>query len=131
MGLSRPQTYWDWSCVLDRLRRDLRETVLQAHDKGRSTFAYGSSTKGNVILQWANLGHELIAGAADRSPAKWGLYTVGTGIPIMSEEAARLLHPDHFLLLPYAFKQEFFEREALWKKKGGRWIVPLPRVEVV
>lgn len=131
MGLTDPASYQAWGRRLEQVRRDLRAVLHQAHSQGLSTFAYGSSTKGNVILQWAGLDRELVQGAADRSPAKWGLYTVGSGIPIMSEEAARLLRPGRFLMLPYAFRQEFLEREDLWRKQGGKWIIPLPNVEVV
>ena len=73
----------------------------------------------------------LVEGAADRDPSKWGKYTIGTSIPIMSEEHARAAKPDYFLVLPYAFRDEFLEREKEFRARGGKFIFPLPQFEVV
>jgi len=105
--------------------------INQEVSKGKSVWVYGASTKGNTILQYYGLDNKLITGAADRSPEKWDLYTIGTGIPIHSEYAARQQKPDYFLVLPYAFLDEFMEREKKWRAGGGRFIVPLPDFRVV
>lgn len=99
--------------------------------KGKKIYIYGASTKGNVILQYYGLDNSLITAAAERSPEKWGKYTVGTWIPIVSEEEARKAAPDYFLVLPWAFFDEFYEREATWRANGGKFIVPLPEFRVV
>ena len=99
--------------------------------KGKTVYVYGASTKGNVILQYYDLGPDLITAASERSPEKWGKYTIGTWIPIISEEEARKAQPDYFLVLPWAFFDEFYEREAEWRSKGGKFIVPLPEFKVV
>ena len=111
----------------DKCVRFIREEVA----KGKKVYVYGASTKGNTILQYYGLDHNLIEGASERSPWKWGRYTVGTVIPIFSEEDARNAQPDYFLVLPYAFFKEFYEREKEWRKKGGKFIVPLPEFRVV
>src|SRR3989338_5934762 len=94
--------------------------------RGKRVYVYGASTKGNVILQYYGLDHKLITAAAERSPEKWGKYTVGTWIPIVSEEEARKAKPDYFLVLPWAFFDEFYAREKDWRAQGGKFIVPLP-----
>ncbi len=99
--------------------------------KGKKVFVYGASTKGNTILQYYGLDGSLIEAAAEKSPWKCGKYTIGTMIPIVSEEEARKAQPDYFLVLPYAFFDEFYEREEEWRKKGGRFIVPLPNFKVI
>jgi len=99
--------------------------------RGKRVYVYGASTKGNVILQYYGLDHTLITAAAERSPEKWGKYTVGTWIPIVSEEEARRAKPDYFLVLPWAFFREFYEREKDWRMGGGKFIVPLPEFRVV
>lgn len=98
---------------------------------GKKVYVYGASTKGNVILQYYGLDASLITAAAERSPEKWGKYTIGSWIPIVSEEEARKAQPDYFLVLPYAFFREFYEREREWRSRGGRFIVPLPEFRVV
>ena len=99
--------------------------------KGKTVYVYGASTKGNVILQYYGLDSELITAAAERSPEKWGKYTIGSGIPIVSEDEARKAQPDYFLVLPWAFFNEFYKRESDWLSKGGKFIVPLPEFRVV
>ena len=99
--------------------------------RGKTVYVYGASTKGNVILQYYGLDHTLITAAAERSPEKWGKYTIGTGIPIISEEEARKAQPDYFLVLPWAFFNEFYEREVEWRLKGGKFILPLSEFRVV
>jgi hypothetical protein len=99
--------------------------------KGKTVYVYGASTKGNTILQYYGLDSSLIAAAAERSPEKWGKYTIGTGIPIITEEQARKEQPDYFFVLPWAFINEFYERETDWRKKGGRFIIPLPEFRVL
>ena len=99
--------------------------------EGKTVYVYGASTKGNVILQYYGLDSKLITAAAEKSPEKWGKYTVGTGIPIISEEQARAEQPDYFLVLPWGFFEEFYTREVNWRKKGGKFIVPLPEFRIV
>lgn len=109
--------------VVDFIRRE--------KEAGKRIWVYGASTKGNVILQWYGLDKSLIDGASERSSAKWGLVTAGTGIPICSEEEAREANPDYFLVLPYAFLEEFKDREREWRDRGGKFIVPLPELRIV
>ena len=105
--------------------------IKEEVNKGKKVYVYGASTKGNVILQYYGLDHTLITAAAERSPEKWGKYTIGTWIPIVSEEEARRAQPDYFLVLPWAFFNEFYEREKEWRLRGGKFIVPLPEFRVV
>lgn len=107
------------------------EFIQQEVGRGKTVYVYGASTKGNVILQYYGLDHRLIKAAAEKSPEKWGKYTVGTGIPIVSEAEARRARPDYFLVLPWAFFEEFYEREREWRAGGGQFIVPLPEFRVV
>lgn len=109
----------------------VRNFILEKKEEGARIWVYGASTKGNVLLQYYGLDHNIIEGAADRSPEKWGKVTIGTGIPIYSEEEARKADPDYFLVLPYAFLPEFLEREKDWHDRGGKFIVPLSEFKVL
>jgi hypothetical protein len=73
----------------------------------------------------------LISGIAERSPYKFGLRTVGTNIPIYSEEYMRKIKPDYLLILPWHFINEFKEREIEYLKSGGKFIVPCPKFEII
>jgi len=126
-------SFASFATKLGVIHRNLHGFISDEATKGKRTWVYGASTKGNVILQWAGLDDRLIHGAADRSPEKWGKFTAGTNIPIVSEASARSVLPDYFLVLPYSFLPEFVEREKdeFWRKRGGKFIVPLPEFKVV
>lgn len=116
---------------IDENRHKCVNFIKSEVEKGKTVYVYGASTKGNVILQYYGLDFKLITAAAERSPEKWGKYTIGTGIPIIPEEEARKAQPDYFLVLPWAFFDEFYEREVEWRKKGGKFILPLSEFKVV
>ena len=98
--------------------------------KGKRIFGYGASTKGNTILQYYGLNSKLIIAIADKDSTKWGKYTVGSNIKIVSEDQARK-EADYFFILPYAWLDTFVKREAKWKKKGGKFIVSIPNFKVI
>jgi len=116
---------------IDENRDKCVDFIKEEVKKGKTVYVYGASTKGNVILQYYGLNKELITAAAERSPEKWGKNTIGSWIPIVSEKEARQAQPDYFLVLPWAFFDEFYEREKEWRDKGGKFIVPLPEFRVV
>lgn len=116
---------------IDKNKKDCVEFIKQVVSEGKKVYVYGASTKGNVILQYYGLDNSLITAAAERSPEKWGKYTIGTWIPIISEEQARSENPDYFLVLPWAFFDEFYERERDWRARGGKFILPLPDFKII
>ena len=117
--------------LLDNAQK-LKLYLLREKAAGKRVYAYGASTKGQTILQFAGLDGSLIEAVGDADPAKWGKFTVGSGIPICSPEAFRQMLPDTVLLLPHAFKKEVAEQEAEqpWRKRGGRFVVVSPALEV-
>ena len=84
----------------------------------KKIYVYGASTKGNVLLQYFGLNNKIISAAVERNPQKFGRYTPGSKIPIISEIKARKNPPDMFLVLPWHFKKEILHREkALIRKE--------------
>ena len=105
--------------------------INKKNKAGKKIYLYGASTKGNTLLQYYGITSKLVPFAAERSPDKWKKYTIGTGIKIISEKKARILNPDFFLVTPWAFVEEFKKREVKWRKMGGRFIVPFPKMKIV
>ena len=105
--------------------------IKQKFKQGKKIFLYGASTKGNTLLQYYKLNNKIIPFAAERNPDKWGKYTVGSGIKIISEKKARDLNPDYFLVTPWGFINEFIKREKTWLKKGGKFILPFPKFKLI
>lgn len=112
-------------------REELLALLKKLKMEGKSIHIYGASTKGNTILQWCGIDNKLIEFAAERNPDKYGAYTLGTDIPIISEAESRAMNPDYYLVLPWHFKDEFIEREREILKRGTCLIFPLPKIEIV
>ena len=91
----------------------------------------GKRLKWNRICLGDGFNQKLIKFAVERSPEKWGKYTIGSGIRIISESKARKLNPNYFFVMPYAFIKEFIKREKKWLKKGGKFILPYPNFKVI
>ena len=131
MNLDQPQTYREFAAWIERIKDDVAGFIKEQVSRGKKVHLYGASTKGNTMLQYFGLDSTLITAAAERNPDKWGKVTVGTHIPIISEEEARSAKPDYFLVLPWHFIEEFQEREKDFLLAGGRFIVPLPHFALI
>jgi NDP-4-keto-2,6-dideoxyhexose 3-C-methyltransferase len=131
LGLGGDAPYREFAFWVERVKQDVVGFVKDRTAAGRTVDVYGASTKGNTLLQYYGLDHTLIRAAAERNPDKWGRVTVGTRIPIVSEDEARARRPDYFLVLPWHFMEEFQAREQPYLLAGGRFIVPLPRFALI
>lgn len=135
MRLEHPATYEGWYMRLLQAKGQLTRFLREANGAGKRVWAYGASTKGNVLLQWWGLTREDVRLVVDRDPAKHGLCTVGSGIPIYHEDRVPDEEPlpDYMLVLPYSFIDEFVAREEHrpWRRQGGRFLVPLPEFRVL
>jgi len=98
---------------------------------GKKIFLYGASTKGNTLLQYYGLTNKEIPFASERTKTKWGKYTIGSGVKILSENEARKLKPDFFFVMPYGFISEFIKREDKWLKSGGKFLLPYPNFKIL
>jgi DNA-binding Lrp family transcriptional regulator len=112
-------------------REELIALLKRLRGEGKRVHIYGASTKGNTILQWCGIDNRLVEVAAERNPDKYGARTLGTDIPIVSEEDSRKARPDYYLVLPWHFRSEFLEREKALLASGIGMIFPLPTIEVV
>ncbi|MDP9034300.1 MAG: class I SAM-dependent methyltransferase [Myxococcota bacterium] len=129
--LDTDEPYRAFQRRIERHREELGGLVRKLKREGKRIHVYGASTKGNTILQWCGIDNSMIECAADRNPDKHGARTLGTDIPIVSEEESRAMRPDYYLVLPWHFRAEFLERERATIERGCGLIFPLPKVEIV
>lgn len=130
-SLDTPKPYRQFEERVFKHRADLQRLIRALVDDGKRVLGYGASTKGNVLLQFCGFGPTEIPAIAEVNPDKFGVWTPGTLIPIVSEAEARAMRPDYFLVLPWHFKNGIVQREKEFLAGGGKLIFPLPEIEIV
>ncbi|PCH94292.1 MAG: methyltransferase [Bacteroidetes bacterium] len=131
LGLNELHPYKEFADRVEKHREELLQLLSELADKGAKVFGYGASTKGNVVLQYCGFTEEDIPYIAEVNEDKFGSFTPGTGIPIISEEDAKSMKPEYFFVLPWHFRKGILERETSFMEAGGKFIFPLPEIEIV
>jgi SAM-dependent methyltransferase len=131
LGLDHIETFRAFAARVRKIKTDLRKTLADLKRDGKRVAGYGAPAKGNTLLSFLELGPDLVEYIADKSPLKQGRYTPGTHIPVVSP--TRLLddHPDYVLLLAWNFVDEILAQQTEYRRRGGRFILPVPEVKIV
>jgi SAM-dependent methyltransferase len=130
LELDTDKPYVAFQYRIEKVKNELHNLLVDLKRQGKKVHIYGASTKGNTILQWCDINSMLVEYAAERNPDKYGAYTLGTNIPIISEAESRAMNPDYYLVLPWHFKAEFIEREKEALEKGTGFIFPIPAIDI-
>jgi NDP-4-keto-2,6-dideoxyhexose 3-C-methyltransferase len=129
-GFNAPEVYKEFYERILSLKKQTRDFLEQAKAEGKTVWGYGASTKGNTLLQMFEIDETMIVAIAEKQDFKFGRRTVGTNIPITSEEEMRKAQPDYLLVLPWFFRDTFIERENEYLEKGGAMVFPAPEFSV-
>jgi SAM-dependent methyltransferase len=131
LGLDRIETYRAFAEKTYALKRDLHRTVAELRSQGARVVGYGAPAKANTLLSFLEVGPEMLEYIADKSPLKQGLYTPNVAIPVVPPERLLEDQPDYVMLLAWNFAEEILAQQAEYRRRGGRFIIPVPEVEVV
>ena len=112
-------------------KRDLLSFLIEAKRVGKRVVGYGAPGKGNTLLNYCGIRSDLLEFTVDRNPHKHGKFTPGTHIPIHSPEAIEREKPEFLLILPWNLKEEIIKQNEFIREWDGRFVVPIPRVEVL
>ncbi len=130
-GLDSLVTYRDFMLRVYATRISLLNFLVEAKKRGERVAAYGAAAKGNTLLNFCNIGPDLIYAVGDVSPYKQGRYLPGSSIPVVSPEELSCTKPDYVLILPWNLKDEI----AVEWRKTGKWncifVTAIPEVEVL
>lgn len=129
LQLGNPETYSNFIKACHAQVEKLKTAINAINSDGEKTYIYGASTKGNCLLQFANITESLVPFAVERNLNKVGKMT-NTGIPIISEETMRKNPPKYLLVLPWHFRDEIVKREDEYLEAGGQLIFPFPKFEI-
>jgi SAM-dependent methyltransferase len=130
-GLDRFETYVNFAARVQAIKKQLHATIAKLKREGRRLAAYGAPAKGNTLLSFLDFGPDHLPYIVDRSPLKQGRFTPGTHIPVVGPEQLLIDQPDYVLLLAWNFADEIVEQQAEYRKRGGKFMVPVPEVRVL
>ena len=130
-GVEHYAFYQNFGEKVERLRYKLLELLRKIKAEGKSIAVYGASAKSTTLLNYYDIGTETLDFVVDRSNVKQGRYTPGTHLPILAPEALLEQQPDFVLLLTWNFAEEILEQQAEYRKRGGRFIIPIPELRMV
>ena len=106
--------------------------MIGAKRAGKSIAGYGApAAKGNTLLNYCGIGTDFLDYTVDISPHKQGHFLPGTHIPIYHPRVIRETRPDYVLILPWNLRDEIIEQLADIREWSGRFVVPIPKVEVI
>lgn len=131
LKLSDEKTFKHFINSINKSKNRLYKFLKKEKKSGKKIHGYGASTKGNVLLQYYKIDNKMIDFIAERNKNKFNLYTPGTDIKIISEVLSRFYKPDYYLVLPWHFKSEILAREKEIRKKGTKFIFPLPELKII
>jgi len=113
------------------IKKDILKFLIQAKDEGKRIVGYGAPAKGNTLLNYCGIRTDFIDYTVDRNPYKQGHFLPGSHIPIEEPDEIRKTKPDYVLILPWNLKGEIMEQMAFIRQWGGKFVIPIPRVDVI
>jgi SAM-dependent methyltransferase len=130
-GLDQHAGYSTFTDLVAEIKLGLLEFLISAKRAGKRIAGYGAPAKGNTLLNYCGIRTDFIDFTVDRNPHKQGLYLPGSRIPIRPPEAIDIEKPDYLLILPWNLRSEVVAQTARIRDWGGRWVVAVPRVEIL
>jgi len=130
VGMNCLDYYLSFGEKVKETKKKLLEFLIKAKREGKSIAGYGAPGKANTLLNYCGIRTDFIDYTVDRNPYKQGKFTPGTHIPIYAPDKIRVTRPDYVLILPWNLKEEVIKQLAYIREWGGKFVVPIPEVEV-
>jgi SAM-dependent methyltransferase len=130
-GLHTVEGHLGFAAEVFTIKSDLLEFLIQARRDGKFVAGYGAPGKGNTLLNHCGIREDLLPYTVDRSPHKHGMYLPGTHIPIFAPERLAETRPDYIVILPWNLRAEIVHQLGYAREWGAKFVVPIPKLEVI
>ncbi|OIQ05295.1 MAG: methyltransferase [Candidatus Altarchaeum sp. CG12_big_fil_rev_8_21_14_0_65_33_22] len=131
LGLDSIKPYLDFALNVQKSRVKLLELLYKLKLEGKKIIGYGAAAKGNTLLNYCNIGTDILDYIVDKNPLKQGKYTPGTNIPVVRPDRILKDHPDYMLILAWNFADEIMKEQHKFKKIGEKFIIPIPEAKII
>ena len=129
-GLDKIITYSNFQKKVELLKQQICKFFISIKKEGKTIIGYGAPAKGNTLLNYCEIGNEVINYTVDKNPHKQGLFLPGTHIPIESPEKIKITKPDYILILPWNLKDEIIQQIDFIREWGGKFVTVIPEVKI-
>jgi len=130
-GMDKGAFYHGFGRRVEELKLQLTTLLEQLKARGKRIAAYGAAAKGSTLLNTFGIGSDVLDFVADRSTYKQGRYMPGVHVPIVAPTRLLEAMPDYTLLLTWNFGDEILRQQDDYRRRGGKFIVPIPEVKVI
>ena len=131
LGLDHLDYYADFSNRVNQIRTELNVMLQDLKERKARIVGYGAAAKGTIMLNYVGIGQETLDFVVDRNTHKQGRYVPGVRLPIAAPERVLAEQPDYVLILPWNFKDEIIAQQAEYQRRGGKFIIPVPRPTII
>lgn len=131
LGLHKPETYVNLRQNIERSRAELMTLLRQMKQSGKRVVGYAATSKSTTVINYCGITPDLVEFISDTTPIKQGKYSPGAHIPVCSYDAFNARYPDYALLFGWNHAEEIMAKERAFQAAGGKWIVYVPRVQVI
>jgi hypothetical protein len=131
LKLDSLDTYLEFARNIVELDKEIRSLLTSLKANGANIVGYGASAKGNVLLNYCQIGTDILDYIIDTTPFKQGRYTPGMHIPILPPQQFYENQPDFAFLLAWNYADDILQKETTYRHSGGKFIIPVPIPQVV
>lgn len=131
MGLTDIKTFLGFSDKVIQNAKNVKELLNSLKQQGKKIVGYGAAAKGNTLLNYFQIGPDLLDYIVDTTPLKWGRYSPGAHIPVVHPDKLKTDIPDYIFLLAWNYADAILEKERELREKGVKFIIPVPTIRVV
>jgi len=130
-GVNNISYYKNFQKKAEKIKMDLLLFLITARQNNKGVAGYGAAAKGNTLLNYCGVKKDLVKFVVDANPAKQNKYLPASHIPVLNEVELKEQKPDFVIILPWNLKDEIQQQLSYIKDWGGKFVIPIPKLEII